>query len=107
VKPLATDVLKGVCGSARTRGLAKSERSRYRSLVGRLKNREDRVLVGRDRRAFLAQQAVCGTSSACQLDLFRAQIRLYDELDICAASRQAPRRCLERVKRPAFSQRSN
>lgn len=88
---------RAVCTSPRLVGLNKSERARLLSLNGRLKRAADRALVRVDRGRFERARDVCGTNKRCLEAAYKAQIGLYDRLDICAVRGGPAAKCLNRA----------
>jgi uncharacterized protein len=86
-----------VCAAPRLRGLNKSEQARLKSLNGRLRLDRDRARVREDRTRFNAAREACGKTQRCLEGAYRSQIRLYDQLDICAARGGPATKCLDRT----------
>jgi uncharacterized protein len=86
---------KAVCGQALLAGMDREETTRRAALAAKLVT-DARTIVTRDRRAFIETRNRCGADTRCLEATYRAQLRLYGQLESCA-SRQGQTFCASRT----------
>jgi uncharacterized protein len=86
---------KAVCGQVLLAGMDREETTRRAALAAKLAI-DARTIVTRDRRAFIDTRNACGSDTRCLEATYRAQLRLYRQLESCAG-RQGQTFCVERT----------
>lgn len=97
IPALIDPVKKAVCAQPLLAGMDRDESSRRAALLANLRS-DARTLVTRDRRAFITTREKCASDTRCLEATYRAQLRLYKQLDGCVPRAGAQQTfCVSRV----------